>query len=118
MNLGQGQYSMVTRKKATSWSDVKPKLTDFDRAGLLRLIQDLCAASKDNQAFLHARFALGDDALARMFEQALKVIATLPEAQRSEFWSRLDEVRRMSHNVGYGVGDELDDSLGEHGIDG
>ena len=53
-----------------------------------------------------------------MFEQALKVIATLPEAQRSELWSRLDEVRWMSHNFGYGVGDEMDDMLAEHGVDG
>jgi hypothetical protein len=181
---------MVTKKNTTSWSDVKTKLTDFDRAGLLGLIQDLYAASKDNQAFLHARFALGGDvlkpykltidrwlwpdvfknqdtsvakakkalvdykkavgapeglaelmvfycerasgfgsdvglqdegyfdALVRMFEQVLKVIATLPEAQRSELWARLDEVRRMSHNFGYGVGDEMADLLAEHGVDG
>jgi len=57
---------MATKKttKATpSWSDVKTKLADFDRAGLLGLVQDLYAASKDNKAFLHARFGLGDDPL-------------------------------------------------------
>ena len=32
-------------------------------AGLQGLIQDLYAASKDNQAFLHARFGLGPDQL-------------------------------------------------------
>lgn len=48
-------------KAIPSWSDVKTRLVDFDRAGLLGLIQDLYAASKDNKAFLHARFALGDD---------------------------------------------------------
>jgi hypothetical protein len=42
----------------------------------------------------------------------------LPEAQRSELWARLDEVRRMSHNFGYGVGDEMADLLAEHGVDG
>lgn len=36
---------------------------DFDRAGLLGLLQDLYAANKDNQAFLHARLSLGDDVL-------------------------------------------------------
>jgi hypothetical protein len=52
----------VTRKSSTpTWGDVKAKLADFDRAGLLGLVQDLYAASKDNQAFLHVRFALGDD---------------------------------------------------------
>ncbi|MBL8444649.1 MAG: hypothetical protein JNK52_11445, partial [Zoogloeaceae bacterium] len=54
---------MSKRKAAPTWSDVKAKLTDFDRVGLIGLVQDLYAASKDNQAFLHARFALGDDVL-------------------------------------------------------
>jgi hypothetical protein len=52
---------MATKKTTPSWSDVKTKLTDFDRAGLLALVQDLYAASKDNQAFLNARLSLGDD---------------------------------------------------------
>jgi len=45
---------------AAKWSGIKQKLSDFDRADLIGLIQDLYAASKDNQAFLHARFGLGD----------------------------------------------------------
>lgn len=53
---------MVTTK-APSWSDVKNKLADFDSPGLIGLVQDLYAASKGNQAFLHARFGLGDDVL-------------------------------------------------------
>ena len=54
--------SMATRK-APSWSDVKCKIADFDRPGLIGLVQDLYAASKENQAFLHSRFGLGDDVL-------------------------------------------------------
>ena len=54
---------MITKKNTPSWSDVKAQLADFDRAGLLGLIQDMYAASKDNKAFLHARFGLGDDVL-------------------------------------------------------
>lgn len=53
----------TSKKTQPTWTDVKVKLADFDRAGLLGLIQNLYAASKDNQAFLHARFALGDDVL-------------------------------------------------------
>ena len=34
-----------TAKNTPSWSDVKTKLADFDRAGLLGLVQDLYAAS-------------------------------------------------------------------------
>ena len=179
---------MATKKSTTSWSDVKVKLADFDRAGLIGLVQDLYAASKENQAFLHARFALGGDvlkpykttidrwlwsdvfknqdtsvskakkaisvykkaigqpeglaelmvfcceraagfsddvglqdegyfdALVRMFEQALKVIHSLPEDVRPQFHGRLDAVRRISHNFGYGVGDDMDDLLAEYGI--
>jgi hypothetical protein len=55
--------SAPSRKSSPSWSEVKGKLAEFDRAGLLGLLQDLYAASKDNQAFLHARFALGEDVL-------------------------------------------------------
>jgi hypothetical protein len=181
---------MATKKKAPSWIDLKAKLADFDRAGLIGLVQDLYSASKNNQIFLHTRFALGDDvlepykltidrwlspdvfknqdisvskakkaladykkavgdprdlaelmvfycerasgfsndvglqdegyfdALVRTFEQALKAIATLPEAQRPELWARLDEVRRVSHNFGYGVGDDMDDLLAKHEADG
>ena len=47
-----------------TWSDVKAKLADFDRAARLTLVQDLYGASKGNQAFLHARFGLGADALS------------------------------------------------------
>lgn len=173
-----------------TWNDVKARLADFDRAGLIRLIQDLYAASKDNQAFLHARFSLSHDvlkpyksaidrwlwpdvfanqstsvakarkaisdykkaigqpeglaelmvfycergagfsndvglqdegyfnALVRMFEQALKVVGTLPEGDRLELVTRLDAVRRTSHSFAYGVGDDLDALLAEHGIDG
>ena len=45
------------------WSDVKAKLADFDRPGLVELVQDLYAASKDNRAFLHALFSLSGDTL-------------------------------------------------------
>lgn len=54
---------MASKKPTPTWSDVKAKLADFDRAGLLALVQDLYAASKDNQAFLHTRFGLGGDVL-------------------------------------------------------
>ncbi len=36
---------MATKKNAPSWSDVKTKLVDFDRAGLLGLLQDLYVAN-------------------------------------------------------------------------
>ena len=57
--------SIVAKNKSASptWADVKAFLLTFDRTGLQGLVQDLYAASKDNQAFLHARFGLGPDQL-------------------------------------------------------
>lgn len=46
-----------------TWIDVKTSLLTFDRAGLHGLLQDLYAASKENQAFFHARLGLGSDQL-------------------------------------------------------
>ena len=178
---------MATKKANPSWIDIKAKLADFDRAGLLGLVQDLYAASKDNQAFLHARLHLGGDvlkpykatidrwlwpnvlqqqvtsvakakkaiadykkasgtadgladlmvfyceqasgfasdvslddegyfdALVRMFSQALKTIATLPPARRPALRARLDAVRLASHDIGYGVGEDMDQMHAEHG---
>jgi hypothetical protein len=180
---------MAMKKTAPSWVDVKSRLADLDHASLLRLVQDLYVASKDNQAFLHTRLHLGEDvlqpykaaidrwlwpdvlknqdtsvakakkavtdckkasgtaaglaelmvfycerasgfscdvglddeaylsALVRMFEQALKAVATLPTAQRPALWSRLEVVRERSHDIGYGVGEDMDALLTEHGAD-
>ena len=180
---------MATKKNSSSWSDVKTRLADFDRAGLLGLVQDLYAANKDNQTFLHARLSLGDDvlqaykaiidrwlwpdvfknqdtsvakakkpiadykkaidqpeglaelmvfyceraagfsndvglqdegyfdALVRMFEQALKTIASLAGAQRQPLWERLCAVHLICRNFGYGVSDDMGDFLAEYGAD-
>jgi len=180
----------AAKSSQPNWSTVKASLVGYDRAGLLGLVQDLYAASKDNQAFLHARLHLGADvlqpykaaivrwlwpdvlknqdtsvakakmaiadykkasgtaegmaelmvcycehaagfsrdvglqdegyfdALVRMFEQSLKVIATLRPVQCPPLLARLDAVRRASHDFGYGVGDDMDDLLAEHGDDG
>jgi len=169
-----------------TWTDVKAKLASFDRLGLLGLIQDLYAAHKDNQTFLHARFGLGGDilkpyketldrwlwpdvlrnqdtsvvkakqaissykkavgepaglaelmvfycecaagycndigyqddgyfnALVRMFDQTLKVIGQLPALDHNALIARLDRVRVISHNFGYGVGDDMDSLLARH----
>jgi hypothetical protein len=46
-----------------TWTDVEAKLASLDRIGLVALIQDLYAAHKDDQTFLHTRFGLGEDVL-------------------------------------------------------
>jgi hypothetical protein len=59
------RFVAVVRSKNASptWSDVRTALLGFDRTGLRGLVQDLYTASKDNQAFLHARLGLGHDQL-------------------------------------------------------
>jgi hypothetical protein len=60
----EGFMAVVRSKNASpTWNDVKTALLDFDRAGLRGLVQVLYTASKDNQAFLHARLGLGHDQL-------------------------------------------------------
>lgn len=54
---------MAMKKSSPSWVDVKARLTELDRSDLLGLVQDLYAAHKDNQAFLHARLHLGTKVL-------------------------------------------------------
>lgn len=169
-----------------TWTDVKAELARFDRPGLLALIQDLYAAHKDNQNFLHARFGLGKDvlkpyketldrwlwpdvlrnqdtsvvkakqaisnykkavgdpvglaelmvfyceraagfcsdlgyqddsyfnALVRIFEQALQTIAQLSASDRNPLIARLDRVRTISHNFGYGVDIDMDSLLSKY----
>jgi hypothetical protein len=53
---------------------------------LTGLIQNLYAASKDNQAFLHARFGLGDDVLA-------------PYKETIERWLWPDVLRNQDYSV-------------------
>lgn len=54
---------MASAKKSPSWSDIKRQLTDLDHADLIRLVQDLYGASKENKVFLHTRFAPSGDTL-------------------------------------------------------
>jgi hypothetical protein len=51
------------------------------------------------------------DALVHMFEQALKVTCQLSADNRDDLIVRLDRVRTISHNLGYGVGDAMDSLL-------
>lgn len=173
-------------KSQPTWSDVKAKLADLDRAAVLGLLHDLYTGSKDIQAFFHARFGLGEDALApykkkisrwlwpdvlrnqdvsvskakqaisdykkavgeptavaeltvfyceqaagfcqeigfqeeayfnalvRMFEQAIKTVATLDAKNCGDYMTRLNRVREISHDFGYGVGDDMDYLVAEH----
>jgi hypothetical protein len=53
----------TSNKKKPTWTDLKRALADLDRDALLGLVHDLYAAGKENKAFLHTRFGLGNDVL-------------------------------------------------------
>jgi hypothetical protein len=52
-----------------------------------------------------------------MFEQALKITNQLPASDRNALIARLDRVRTISHNLGYGVGDDMDSLLMKYAKD-
>jgi hypothetical protein len=54
------------------------------------------------------------EALVSMFEQALKATCQLPAGDRDALIVRPDRVRTISHNLGYGVGDDMDGLLAEY----
>jgi hypothetical protein len=85
--IPRGAYCQMTRnkKEALSWNSVKTGLRDFDRTALLGLVQDLYAASKDNQNFLHARFNLGAEPLKPY--KAIISRWTCPDIFKNEPWS-------------------------------
>jgi hypothetical protein len=186
--MSKTEISMTKRppRSQPTWTEVKAKLASLDRIALTGLIQDLYAAHKDNQTFLHTRFSMGEDvlkpykekldrwlwpdmlrnqdtsvanakqaisnyrkaignpaglaelmvsycenavgfsndigyqdegyfdALVNMFEQALKVICQLPAADRDSLIVRLERVRTTVHNLGYGVGDDMDSLLADY----
>ncbi len=173
---------------AANWSALKAKLMGLDPAGLLGLLQALYAASKDNQAFLHTRFGLGDDvlkpykasldrwlcpdvfrnqdvsvskakkaiaafkkaggttqglaelmvyfseraawfsanvgmdnevyltALVNMFNEALNLVTALPAGQGDALLGRLQAVRTVCQNLGYGVGEDIEDLWARQGL--
>jgi hypothetical protein len=49
-----------------------------------------------------------------MFEQALAVGRQLPAEDRDALMLRLDSVRTISHDLGYGIGDSMDYLLEDH----
>lgn len=58
------------------------------------------------------------DALVRMFGQALKYVLALPADQQPDFIARLDRVRELGQDLGWGVGEAFDSSWAEAGLDG
>lgn len=104
------EFSVAKAKKAIS--DYRKAVGD--KTGLLELMTLYC----EEAAAFATDIALDDegfyDALVRMFEEALKTIKEVPPEQGARFFARLQHVGRVCSQVGYGVGDDMEQLLDGH----
>jgi hypothetical protein len=108
----------VFRRQETSVSKAKQAIFDYKRAlgdpeGLAELMVFYCERAAGFSKSVSHDDASYFDALVRMFEQSVKITNTLAGKVRSGLLTRLDRVRNISHEFGYGVGDEMDALLSE-----
>ena len=109
----------VLRNQDTSVAKAKQAISSYRKAvgdapGLAELMVFYCERAAGFCNDLGNQDEGYFDALVRMFEQALKVIEKLPAPDRDVLIARLDRVRVISHNFGYGVGDDMDSLLARH----
>ena len=109
----------VLRNQNVSVTNARKAISDYrsadgDPEALAELMVFYCekavAFSKDcglqDEGFLNA--------LVRIFGQALKQTRRLPNPEGSDFTMRLQEVSRVGHELGYGVGDDMESLLDRH----
>jgi hypothetical protein len=106
----------VLRHQDTSVAKAKQAISGYrkavgDPAGLAELMVFYCERAAGFCNDLGNQDEGYFDALVRMFEQALRIISQLPAPDRDVLIARLDRVRIISHNFGYGVGDDMDSLL-------
>jgi len=116
--IDRGLWPDVFRRQETSVSKAKKAIFDYRRAlgdpeGLAELMVFYCERAAGFSKGMSHDDAGYFDALVRMFEQSLKITNTLAGKVRSGLLTRLDRVRNISHEFGYGVGDEMDVLLSE-----
>ena len=109
----------VFRNQDTSVSQAKRAISDYrkavgDPAGLAELMVFYCEQASGFCKDIGQQDEGYFDALVRMFEQALKSANTLPASDRDGLIARLDRVREISHEFGYGVGDDMDFLLAKY----
>jgi hypothetical protein len=102
----------VLRNQDTSVIKAKQTISSFkkavgDPAGLAELMVFYCERAAGFCNDVGYQDEAYFNALVRMFEQALKTIAQLSAKDGNPLIARLDRVRVISHNFGYGVGDKM-----------
>ena len=107
------------RKQDTSVSQAKRAISDYKKAvgdpeGLAELMVFYCERAAGFSNDVGNDDEVYFDALVRMFEQALKFANAVSDDRRDDLVARLDGVRIISHEFGYGVGDDMDFLLSKY----
>jgi hypothetical protein len=109
----------VFRNQDTSVAKAKQAISSYRKAvgepaGLAELMVFYCESAAGYSNDVGHQDEGYFDALVHMFEQGLKVTRQLPAGDREALIVRLDRVRTISHNLGYGVGDDMDSLLADY----
>ena len=109
------------RNQDISVAKAKKAISDYKKAlgepeGLAELAVFYCEEVFDFLAGCGVDDGGFYDALERMFAQALKYVLALPEARRASFLARLERVRALGQDVGWGVGYSFNDWWAEAGL--
>ena len=109
----------VFRRQDTSVVKAKQAISNYKRAvgepaGLAELMVFYCERAAGFCNDIGNQDEGFFDALVRMFEQALRVVHELPDSNRERLIARLTQVSLISHNFGYGAGDDMDYLLAQY----
>lgn len=109
----------VFRNQNTSVSKSKQAISDYKKAvgdpeGLAELMVFYCEKASGVCSDVGYEDEVYFDALLRMFERALKLANTLAANRTDGLVARLDRVREISQQFGYGVGDGMDFLLSKY----
>jgi hypothetical protein len=109
----------VLRNQDTSVAKAKQAISSYRKAvgelgGLAELMVFYCEQAAGYCSDIGYQDDGYFDPLVRMFEQALAITDQLPASDRGALIARLDRVRLVSHNFGYGVGDDMDSMLAKY----
>jgi hypothetical protein len=108
----------VLRRQDSSVSKAKQAIADYKKAlgdagGVAELMVFYCERAAGFSLDLSHDDAGYFDALVRMFAQALRMVRALPAYVQDALIVRLESVRDISREFGYGVTDEMDVLLSE-----
>ena len=117
--LDRWLWPNVLRNQDTSVAKAKQAISSYRKAvgepaGLAELMVSFCESAAGFSNDVGYQDEGYFDALVHMFEQALKATREISAGDRDALIARLDRVRTISHNLGYGVGDDMDDLLAKY----